>query len=128
MRSTLWLGLLAPALFFPAPAMAEVAGKWRVTGEISGRSFTLDCRFNERGPQLGGECIDVSTGDSNAKPGKSHILSQGSVQGQDVRWSYSTKVMIMSVEIQFAGKSDGKRMTGTVTAKGRQGSFSAIRL
>jgi hypothetical protein len=127
MRSIMWLGLLAPALLIPVPAMAQAGGAWRVTGDISGKAFTLDCQFDAQGPKLGGVCVDVSTGESKAKPGKSHVLSQGSVQGQDVRWAYSTKVMMMSVEIAFVGKVNGARMTGTVSAKGRQGTFSAIK-
>ena len=42
-----------------------------------------------------------------AKPGKSHALTAGEVHGEDVRWTYPTKVMFMSIDIVFAGKLDG---------------------
>lgn len=135
MRSTMILSLigsavLTPAMLLSAPATAQMgtmAGKWRVLGNISGKSFVLDCTFDEQGPQLGGACTEVSTGEAKAKPGKRHELTQGSVRGSAVQWSYSTKVMIMSIDIDFAGKREGARITGTVSAKGRQGSFSATR-
>ncbi|SFO36082.1 hypothetical protein [Sphingomonas sp. OK281] len=131
MRSMLMLGVMAPALLLSAPATAQAnsqaGGKWRVSGNISGKAFVVDCAFNERGPKLSGVCVDVATGESKAKPGKSHALTAGEVRGQDLRWTYQTKVMFMSIDIVFAGKIDGTRMNGTVSAKGREGTFSAIR-
>lgn len=127
MRSILSLGIVASALLLPTSAMAQVAGNWRVTGEVSGKAFTVDCRFEEKSGQLGGVCVDISSGDKS-KPGKNHILSAGSSRGQDVNWTYSTKVMFMSVDIQFAGKLSNGTIAGTVTAKGRQGRFSATPL
>lgn len=127
MRSILSIGLLASALLLPTSAMAQATGTWRVTGDISGKAFTVDCQFTEKSGQLGGACTDISSGDKG-KPGKTHVLTQGSVRGQDIDWTYSTKVMIMSVDIRFAGKLSGPRITGTVSAKGRQGIFSATRL
>lgn len=128
MRSMLMLGVMAPALLLSAPASAQAGGKWRVSGNISGKAFIVDCAFGEQGPKPGGVCVDVATGESKAKPGKSHVLTKGEARGQDVRWTYSTKVMFMSIDIDFAGRVNGTRMTGTVSAKGREGSFSAIRL
>jgi len=133
MRSMLMLmlGVMAPALLLSAPAAAQAnaqaGGKWRVSGNISGKAFVVDCAFNERGPRLGGVCVDVTTGESKAKPGKSHALTAGEVRGRDVRWTYQTKVMFMSIDIVFTGELDGTRMNGTVSAKGREGTFSAIR-
>lgn len=123
-----YLGLLAgPLLLLPSAAMAEVAGVWRVTGNIEGKTFAVDCTFEPRGPQLGGQCVDLATGEAKAKPGKVHKLSKGSARGNEVRWTYPTKVMMMSIDIDFAGSIEGDRMSGAITAKGRQGRFSAIR-
>ncbi len=118
---------LASAVLLPTSADAQAAGKWRVTGEISGKAFAVDCQFGEKGGRLAGACIDVSSEEGKTKPGKSHVLTRGMVQGQAISWTYSTKVMIMSVDIDFAGKLDGSHMSGTVSAKGREGTFSATR-
>jgi hypothetical protein len=119
---------LASAFLLPTSVSAQAAGKWRVTGEISGKAFTVDCQFGEQSGRLAGTCIDVSSGEGNAKPGKSHVLTKGMVQGQTISWTYPTKVMIMSVDIDFAGKINDSHMSGTVSAKGREGTFSAVRL
>lgn len=123
-----YLGLLAaPLLLLPSAVMAQVAGVWRVTGNIEGRSFAVDCTFEPRGPQFGGQCVDLSTGGGKVKPGKVHKLSQGSARGNEVRWTYPTKVMMMSIDIVFAGSIEDDRMSGAITAKGRRGRFSAVR-
>lgn len=119
---------LASAVLLPTCASAQAAGKWRVTGEVSGKAFTVDCQFGAQGTRLGGACVDVSSDDGKIKPGKPHPLTQGMVDGQNISWSYPIKVMLMSVDIEFAGRLDGARMSGTVSAKGRKGTFSATRL
>lgn len=119
---------LASAVLLPTTADAQAAGKWRVSGEISGKAFTVDCQFGEQGGRLAGVCIDVSSEEGKTKPGKSHVLTKGVVHGQNISWTYPTKVMIMSVDIDFAGELDGSHMSGTVSAKGREGTFSAARL
>ncbi|MFT3967629.1 MAG: hypothetical protein QM690_17280 [Sphingobium sp.] len=128
MNSRYGLALIAGALLsLPASAMAQVAGTWRLNGNIDGKAFAVDCTFAPRGSQFAGQCVDVSTGETKAKPGKVHKLTQGSVQGNEVRWTYPTKVLMMSVDIDFAGAIEGDRMSGTIAAKGRQGRFSAVR-
>lgn len=123
-----FLALPAAAMFFaPVSAMAEVAGTWHLTGDIDGKAFAVDCSFAPTGSQIGGQCVDVSTGQAKAKPGKVHKLTRGSIQGNEVRWTYPTKVLVMSVDIDFAGSIAGDHMSGTITAKGRQGRFSAVR-
>lgn len=123
-----YLGLLAgPLLLLPSAAMAQVGGVWHVTGNIEGKTFAVDCTFEPRGMQVGGQCVDISTDKAKAKPGKVHKLSKGSTQGQEVRWTYPTKVLMMSIDIDFAGSIDGDRMSGSIAAKGRKGRFSAVR-
>jgi len=126
MRPNIWLTLLAPAIVsLPTSAMAQGAGPWRVAGDINGKSFVVQCLFDEKGQHLGGACVDVTSPD---KAGKRHELIDGSIRGADVTWSYAVKVMMMSVEIKFTGQINGSRMIGTVSAKGRQGTFSAVKL
>ncbi|MBB3957191.1 hypothetical protein GGR38_004165 [Novosphingobium sediminicola] len=109
--------------------MAHGTSQWRIAGDISGKSFVVKCQFEEKGQHLGGNCVDLVTGASGPdKVGKSHQLIDGSLRGNDMTWSYGVKVMLMPVEIRFTGQINGARMMGTISAKGRQGTFSATRL
>ncbi|MCJ2188692.1 hypothetical protein [Novosphingobium beihaiensis] len=119
------LAAAAACLLTPAASMAQVSGPWRVSGDIDGKNFVLDCQFVPNGTQLGGVCTDVATGDSKKSKLKKHKLSSGSVKGSAVAWSYPVKVMFLSVDINFAGTLNGNRMTGTISAKGREGHFTA---
>lgn len=119
---------IASTLLLTTPVRAQALGTWRVNGEINGKAFVVDCKFSPAGAHLGGLCTEVATGDQKGKSGKQHVISRGSLEGQAVRWTYPTKVMMMSIDIDFVGKLNGDEMRGSVAAKGRQGTFSAIRL
>lgn len=108
-------------------AMAQVAGPWHVTGDVNGKAFAVDCRFAPDGAQFGGVCVDAATGDAKVKAGNAHKLTQGTLTGNQVRWTYQTSVLFMSVDIAFAGTLEGDRMTGAITAAGRKGAFTAVR-
>lgn len=115
-------------LCLSVPATAQALGTWRIAGDITGKSFVVDCQFSQPGNRLGGRCTEVASGDKKSKPGKQHIISKGNVEGRAIRWTYPTKVMMMSIDIDFTGTLDGDAMHGTVSAKGRQGTFSARKL
>ncbi len=117
MRSWLFLGAI-PVLLFATQASAEVAGAWRVEGAISGRTFQLDCRFEG----AGGTCVDVASGGK-----RSHRVTSLAATGDQVAWSFATKVMLMNVTMNFSGRASGDRMNGSVRAAGRTGSFTAVR-
>jgi hypothetical protein len=121
------LALLSLTLAATPAAAANVGGSWRVTGAVSDRPFTLDCRFEPRGAGFGGVCIERGGGDSHVQPGKSHAVSDGAVTGSSVSWSYPASVMMMKLEIAFQGTLDADRMSGTVTTAGRKGAFTAMR-
>lgn len=106
------------AVLAAAPAQAQTAGAWRVDGAISGRTFQLDCRFEG----AGGVCVDASSGGK-----QSHRLSSLSSSGDQVAWSFTTKVMLMSIAMNFAGRISGNHMSGTARAAGRTGTFTAVR-
>lgn len=118
--------LCAMTAMTAVPAQADVVGNWRVSGDIAGRAFIVDCRFVPNGHDFGGTCIDAATGDKSVS-GKTHVLSKGTTAGTAVRWSYPTKVFFLSIDINFAGTISGNRIAGTVSAKGNQGTFTAIR-
>jgi hypothetical protein len=106
---------------------AQVAGPWHVTGEISGHGFILDCRFAPVNARFSGTCIEAGGADSRVKPGKVHTLSQGTINGQQIRWAYPVSVMFLSFDLSFAGTLAGDTMSGVVSASGRKGEFTAIR-
>jgi hypothetical protein len=114
-----WLGGFGAfaLLAIISPALAQPIGAWRVNGAIAGRSFVLDCRFEEKG----GTCTDASRG------GKTHPLTSLSVAGNQARWTFATRVVLMSITLAFDGRIEGNRMSGTMSAAGRHGTFTAAR-
>jgi hypothetical protein len=121
------LALLSVAL--PAfPAAAQVAGPWFVAGVISGTPFASDCRFEDHGGgAFGGVCIDSAVGNPRGKPGTVHELTMGEVKDGQVSWAYGASFMLAKFNVDFTGVLAGGRMTGTITAFGRKGGFTATR-
>jgi len=115
MRRLGWIGSVT--LVLGSSAQAQPIGAWRVNGAIAGRTFVLDCRFEEKG----GACTDASSG------GKTHPLTSLSVAGNQARWTFATRVVLMSITLAFDGKIEGNRMSGTMNAAGRHGTFTAVR-
>ncbi len=111
--SLLGAGLLLAA---SGPAQAQASGTWRVNGAIAGRSFVLDCRFEG----AGGVCVDV-------EGKRAHPLTSLSAQGERIAWSFATKVMFASITLNFDGAISGNRMSGTMRAAGRSGTFTGTR-
>lgn len=118
--------LAALALATPAAA-AEVAGPWRVTGDVAGRAFAVDCRFEPHGGAFGGVCVDAATGEAKAQAGKPHPLTKGAVTGSQVRWTYQASFLLAKFDVSYDGVLEGDRITGTLVAGGRKGSFTAVR-
>lgn len=118
---------LLSGLVLASPAGAQVAGAWRVTGTLADRAFAIDCRFEPKGAQFGGVCVDAATGEAGAKAGKSHALSEGAVAGSQVRWTYPASFLLAKFDVRYTGKLEGDRITGTVSASGRKGEFTAVR-
>jgi hypothetical protein len=128
------LSALAPAalalsavLLPAAPAVADVAGPWRVVGDVGGTAFTLDCRFEPHGAALGGVCVEASISDPRIHGGQTHVLTAGGVDGNKVRWAYPASFMIMKFTVSFEGTLDGDRIVGKTAAAGRHGAFTATR-
>lgn len=118
---------LLPVLALASPAAAQVAGAWRVSGRIGDTPFAVDCRFDPRGAGFGGVCVDASTGDPKAHPGKTHTLTRGAVAGRQVSWTYPASFMLVKFDVNFVGMLDGDHIAGAVSASGRKGEFTAVR-
>lgn len=114
MRSIKLLGL-AGLLLTSAPASAQTAGLWRVDGSVAGRTFKLDCQV-----QTGGSCVDNESG-------KRYPLTAAAMAGDQVSWSFKTKVAFIGVTLVFTGRPAGSRMSGTMRVAGRTGAFTAVR-
>lgn len=110
--------LAADAAANAQPVNTQPVDSWRVDGAISGRKFALDCRFE----QAAGVCVDA---ESRGK--RSHPLLSLSSSASQKRWSFKTRVALLSITLAFDGRVDGDRMSGVVTAAGRTGSFTAVR-
>jgi hypothetical protein len=128
LRNAAFAAALGPSVFalLVAPATAQVAGAWHVTGNVSGHGFVLDCHFEPLNAAFGGNCIETG-GDNHVKAGKVHKLTQGSITGQQIHWAYPVSVMFMSFDIDFTGTLAGNGISGVVSASGRKGKFSAVR-
>jgi hypothetical protein len=113
----------------PVAATAQVgaAGAWSVSGKVSTLAFTLDCRFTQSGQTLGGVCVDRSTSDPKVKGGRSHTLTSGSVDGDQVRWSYQSSFLFTHFTVAYEGVRHGDAMTGSIDAQGHSGTFTAHR-
>ncbi|MDE2405225.1 MAG: hypothetical protein KGM17_11225 [Sphingomonadales bacterium] len=122
MRIAFLLPAALPITLLAAPAHAEaLAGPWRVTGAILGHAFALDCRFSGSG----GTCTE--TGTAEGKAGKVHALTSASQSGNRVTWSYPASAFLMKFDMTFTGTLAGDAITGTATAAGRKGTFTARR-
>jgi hypothetical protein len=127
-RCALLMTLAASALVaFSATASAQAVGAWRVSGDISGRQFIVECKFDPQTGGFGGTCVDAATGEASAKPGKAHQLSMGAFDGKQIRWVYSASMMFMPMDVAYVGTLEGNRINGTVSAAGRKGNFTASR-
>jgi hypothetical protein len=101
-----------------APVHAQANGAWRIDGSIAGRTFLLDCEF--KGPSS--VCVDAQ---SEGK--RSHALTSFTTSGDQIAWSFKTKVGVLKITLDFAGQMAAGRMSGTTRAAGRTGSFTGVR-
>ena len=125
MKSTLIsLAVLASALV-ASSADAEVSGPWHVSGKLASFAFTLNCDFKPDGARLGGVCVDASTNDPKVSTGKAHPLTSGSADGDKVSWTYQSSFLLTRFDVTFKGTQTGDRMSGTISAQGHDGNFTA---
>lgn len=122
---------LTPIALPASAAETGPAGNWKVTGDIAGHAFALNCHFEPKAGALAGTCTELAgTDGANGKgsPGKVHVLTKGAVAGSAVSWAYGARALLLSITVSFTGTQDGARITGTTSAAGRGGSFTATRI
>jgi hypothetical protein len=123
----IWLAFAALAILsLAAPAMAEdSSGRWKVAGNVAGRDFTLDCKFQQQGEHLTGVCVDGPTGDKAIKGGRAHPLIKGRVLGDQISWTYVSSYSIFKFNVDYTGVRKGEHATGAIAAAGKTGAFTA---
>ena len=115
---------LVAVLFAPMLVRADtdsVNGAWTINGKVEGFPVTVRCEFQRRGDQLGGVCQD----DGGA--GAAHVISTGSVRGDQVTWSYKRRFLLAMFEPQYHGQIVGDSMRGDISVAGHNGAFTADR-
>jgi hypothetical protein len=129
MKSSPALAALLMSLCLASPAQAEdAAGRWAVAGTVDGKNFTLDCRFDQAEHNLTGACVDGPTGDARVEGGRSHALLEGQVAGSSVSWTYQSSYLLFKFDVKYAGTRDGDHMSGSISAAGKTGTFTANRV
>jgi hypothetical protein len=113
-RSTLIALALLPCA---ASVQADSGNTWRVNGAIGGRTLVLDCNL----VQSSGSCVDAAPGS------KAKRLTSLSTSGDRASWSFQTRHLFMNITLSFNGRIAGDRMSGTMSAAGRSGTFTAER-
>jgi hypothetical protein len=120
MKSFLSTLVLLTATLLASPAAAQIAGSWQVSGKIGSTAFVTNCQFLPDDAGFGGACTETPSG-------KRHVLTKASVTGNQVQWSYPASFMLMKFEVVFSGTLNSTSITGTVTAHGHNGIFTATR-
>jgi hypothetical protein len=119
--------LLAACAATAAAAQETAAGHWLVSGRVSGKDFTLDCRFQQAGQSLSGACVDGDTHDARVKGGRSHTLTRSHVGGGQVTWTYQSSFGLIHFDANYAGVLKGDHISGQISALGQSGPFTAVR-
>jgi hypothetical protein len=119
------ISLLALITVLCAPMLVRadtdpINGSWRINGQVAGFPVTVRCDFERNGDKLGGVCHDGDTG-------KEHVLSNGSVHGDQVTWSYRRQFLAAVFEPRYSGQIEGYSMKGAITVAGHNGAFTGDR-
>jgi hypothetical protein len=105
-----------------APALAaDVAGLWRVDGDVDHKTFTLYCTLRQAGQTVAGVCHD------DTPTGKPHPLITGSLKGDRLDFTYRSNFLVTHFDAIFSGTVTGDHVQGQASAAGRKGTFVARR-
>jgi len=113
----------ATAIFAPSVSLASddlLSGLWRVSGHVETFDFSVTCRLERHGDQLGGACLEGN--------GKAHPLTGGSVEGEKVTWTHQGRFLLKTFNVVYSAVLRGDAMNGELSAAGHNGEFTAARL
>jgi hypothetical protein len=115
---TLMAALLALVIAVPLAAQADVAGEWEASYSTPLGPQEVKIYLSQEGPRISGH--------TTSEYGESQV--RGTINGQDVAFTFSATDAGREVEIRVTAKADGDRMRGTAKIGDRaEGSFSAER-
>ena len=119
------LGILAAAaaIFAPSVSLANddlLSGLWRVSGRVATFDFSVTCRLERHGEQLGGACLEGN--------GKVHPLTSGSVEGDKITWMHQGKFLLKTFNVVYSAVLHDGAMNGELSAAGHSGAFTAARI
>ncbi len=117
------LGILAAAaaIFAPSVSLANddlLSGLWHVSGKVASFDFSVTCRLERHGEQLGGACLE-------ARNGKVHPLTAGTVEGDRVTWTHEGKFLLKTFNVVYSAVLHDGEMHGELSAAGHSGAFTA---
>ena len=121
MRKTIVVlsGLLAAAALVVA-AEAGVSGKWKMTTKTQRGERSYEMSLVQDGEKL--------TVQSKDREGKD-VTSEGTVKGNEIRWTTKRTTPMGELLISYTGKVDGKSMSGASDAgNGRTGEWKAEKI
>ena len=94
---------------------ADVAGNWKISGDIVGNAVDVVCTFAGSGDKTTAAC---------GPEGKPGAPAPAKVAGSDVSWDWDAGQAVLS----FKGKLDSdKSMKGDIDTSGVTGSFTAVK-
>jgi hypothetical protein len=112
------------AIFTPSVSLANddlLSGLWRVSGRVATFDFSVTCRLERHGEQLGGACLEGGSG-------KVHPLTGGSVDGDKVTWTHQGRFLLKTFNVVYSGVLQGGAMSGELNAAGHSGAFTAAKI
>jgi hypothetical protein len=114
------LALASPAAARQAP-VEGASGLWAIDGNIEGHAFKLYCHLQQDGVLVSGVCRD------DTPTGKAHRLASGTLVGDAVSFTFKRNYLLLKLTAGFKGTLSGSTITGTATAAGYSGPFTAVR-
>ncbi len=111
------------AIFAPSVSLANdylLSGLWRVSGRVATVDFSVTCRLERHGEELGGACVEGS--------GKAHPLTGGVVEGDKITWMHKERFLLKTFDVVYSAVLHDGAMHGELSAAGHSGAFTAARI
>ena len=112
------------AIFAPSVSLANddlLSGLWRVSGRVATFDFSVTCRLERHGEQLGGACLEGTNGTA-------HPLTGGSIDGDKVTWTHQGHFLLKTFNVVYSAVLHGGAMQGELSAAGHSGAFTAAKI
>jgi hypothetical protein len=118
MKKTL-LALYLAVVAVVTVAAIEVAGTWKVVGDVYGNPVNFDCALTQAG--------DALTGTAKFEDGK-EVPVTGSVKEKTVTFEFDSENQGTTYHLVFTGTlGDDGGLTGSIAVAGVEGTFTATK-